>query len=370
MYPNSAYGSGEEPQTCPQKTGKVEPAVGSQQSSYDALLIPGLGCEPIQTDFYGGKTSGQYTTQYGAMKGMTSSWPYITLDNTASSNMPVALSVAGTELSSSSPESLLSDIADQDEPHEAKGYYPSSDISWSGSDTTLRTSFEYSPSCREPFNLHSYNLNQPKVGSADIGLTGLPYATSSQETPFLDPRQGYEIYPIQQQPNSSVVWSTSDWTYMDNLGARDPFPWGSAQETTYLSPQCSSDVSEQQGEAAHCFVETPTVHMPPPEHRIVSSNSSDRVSILKDDGLGNSRAPSTTHAQRKKEDQILLEGKRAGLTYKEIKKHMHSKVAESTLRGRYRSLTKARKDRVRKPVWNANDVRPEPSLGCPFQNVC
>jgi hypothetical protein len=56
------------------------------------------------------------------------------------------------------------------------------------------------------------------------------------------------------------------------------------------------------------------------------------------------------------EDRILLEGKRRGLTYKEIKKKMHTNVAESTLRGRYRSLTKARKDRVRKPIWTDNDV--------------
>jgi hypothetical protein len=63
-----------------------------------------------------------------------------------------------------------------------------------------------------------------------------------------------------------------------------------------------------------------------------------------------------THDQRKADDEILLDGKRDGLTYKEISKKMHVKCAESTLRGRYRSLTKARKDRVRKPVWHKKDV--------------
>jgi hypothetical protein len=63
-----------------------------------------------------------------------------------------------------------------------------------------------------------------------------------------------------------------------------------------------------------------------------------------------------TPAQRKADDEILLEGKRDGLTYKEIRKKMHVKCAESTLRGRYRSLTKARQDRVRKPVWHEKDV--------------
>jgi hypothetical protein len=62
------------------------------------------------------------------------------------------------------------------------------------------------------------------------------------------------------------------------------------------------------------------------------------------------------HAQRKADDEILLDGKKKGLTYKEIRRSMHSKCAESTLRGRYRSLTKARQDRVRKPVWRSKDV--------------
>jgi hypothetical protein len=59
---------------------------------------------------------------------------------------------------------------------------------------------------------------------------------------------------------------------------------------------------------------------------------------------------------RKEDDAILLRGKKDGLTYKEISKKMHTKCAESTLRGRYRALTKARQDRVRKPVWRETDV--------------
>jgi len=63
-----------------------------------------------------------------------------------------------------------------------------------------------------------------------------------------------------------------------------------------------------------------------------------------------------TQAQRKEEDRLLIEGKAQGLTYKQIREKMRSKVAESTLRGRYRSLVKPRHDRVRKPVWEEKDV--------------
>ncbi|CAO2657198.1 Nn.00g033240.m01.CDS01 [Neocucurbitaria sp. VM-36] len=64
-----------------------------------------------------------------------------------------------------------------------------------------------------------------------------------------------------------------------------------------------------------------------------------------------------TQGQRKLNDDILIQGKQDGLTYKEIRKMMvGERPAESTLRGRYRSLTKARKDRVRKPVWTKRDI--------------
>lgn len=63
------------------------------------------------------------------------------------------------------------------------------------------------------------------------------------------------------------------------------------------------------------------------------------------------------HTQRKHNDDLLVQGKKEGLTYKEIRKKMvGEKPAESTLRGRYRSLTKAREDRVRKPLWTPRDV--------------
>ena len=60
--------------------------------------------------------------------------------------------------------------------------------------------------------------------------------------------------------------------------------------------------------------------------------------------------------KRKTDDEILMRCKAEGITYKEIKKRLRTKVAESTLRGRYRALTKPRKDRVRKPVWTEKDV--------------
>lgn len=53
---------------------------------------------------------------------------------------------------------------------------------------------------------------------------------------------------------------------------------------------------------------------------------------------------------------FLIECKRRGLSYKDIKRIGGFKEAESTLRGRFRTLTKAKDQRVRKPKWQERDV--------------
>ena len=70
--------------------------------------------------------------------------------------------------------------------------------------------------------------------------------------------------------------------------------------------------------------------------------------------------------RRKTEDYFLVTSRRAGMSYKEIRQKGGLQAAESTLRGRFRALTKARKDRVRKPVWTERDV----SSGIKLLNFC
>ncbi|EKV19881.1 hypothetical protein PDIG_00480 [Penicillium digitatum PHI26] len=54
---------------------------------------------------------------------------------------------------------------------------------------------------------------------------------------------------------------------------------------------------------------------------------------------------------------FLIDCKRRGLSYKDIKRVGGFKEAESTLRGRYRTLTKSKDQRVRKPKWQDKDIR-------------
>ncbi|KAF2192691.1 hypothetical protein K469DRAFT_694759 [Zopfia rhizophila CBS 207.26] len=120
-------------------------------------------------------------------------------------------------------------------------------------------------------------------------------------------------------------------------------------------PQFSSDVSHSSVYQQHtpCFMSGSYINLyTEPQYGSRQGSEACTAAVRQDAPPSRPIDP-----RRREEDKFLLKGKRAGLTYKEIKKRMGSKVAESTLRGRFRSLTKARKDRVRKPVWTENDIR-------------
>jgi hypothetical protein len=55
------------------------------------------------------------------------------------------------------------------------------------------------------------------------------------------------------------------------------------------------------------------------------------------------------------EDEFILHGRELKWTFKQIKQKGGFTCAESTLRGRYRSLTKCKNERVRRPIWKPRD---------------
>ncbi|KAM5351170.1 hypothetical protein ACJ41O_003893 [Fusarium nematophilum] len=65
--------------------------------------------------------------------------------------------------------------------------------------------------------------------------------------------------------------------------------------------------------------------------------------------------PPPAHNNRKAKDQYLVIGRACGLSYKQIKAKGRLTEAESTLRGRYRTLIKPKEMRVRRPVWSHQD---------------
>ena len=70
----------------------------------------------------------------------------------------------------------------------------------------------------------------------------------------------------------------------------------------------------------------------------------------------------TVSEARCERDAFLLRSKSVGMSYREIKVQGRFKEAESTLRGRFRTLTKTKDQRVRKPQWQDQDVGNDPLI--------
>ncbi|EPE35114.1 hypothetical protein GLAREA_10810 [Glarea lozoyensis ATCC 20868] len=64
-----------------------------------------------------------------------------------------------------------------------------------------------------------------------------------------------------------------------------------------------------------------------------------------------------TDTRQNPKDDFLVRSKLAGMSYKDIRRKGKFTEAESTLRGRFRTLTKHKNARVRKPEWDENDDR-------------
>lgn len=66
--------------------------------------------------------------------------------------------------------------------------------------------------------------------------------------------------------------------------------------------------------------------------------------------------PPRLDSERAAKDEYLVRAKNSGMSYKEIREKGGFTEAESTLRGRYRTLTKHKSARVRRPEWKQQDV--------------
>lgn len=73
--------------------------------------------------------------------------------------------------------------------------------------------------------------------------------------------------------------------------------------------------------------------------------------------------PAKPSQRQDAKNALLIHYKEQGMSYKDIKALGGFEEAESTLRGRYRTLTKPKEERVRKPEWNDRDVSALYQLG-------
>lgn len=110
--------------------------------------------------------------------------------------------------------------------------------------------------------------------------------------------------------------------------------------TTFYSPSPSPQLSEP---CSPRSVATPKRIESNPLRTAISSRIKSGAQLLRD---------------REAQDEFLVKSKLAGMSYRDIRQQGSFTEAESTLRGRFRALTKDKTQRVRKPEWEDNDVSP------------
>ncbi|CAN9303932.1 unnamed protein product [Alternaria alternata] len=195
---------------------------------------------------------------------------------------------------------------------------------------------------------------------SDVGLSGIPRTSASTVATPVVPSNGYsrqDLVPI--APLDDDQQSGSEYSHSQNNSAGHS-PWYRAKQShdTSNAPYRSRNVAIYSNPRSDTSL-LPTSGPRPTQHCLTPWNGSRTSAHTQDRIQDKFQVPRSAGAQAQREhnDQVLIEGKRRGETYKEIKlKMVGEKPAESTLRGRYRSLTKARKDRVRKPVWTKVDL--------------
>ncbi|RDW83285.1 hypothetical protein BP5796_04776 [Coleophoma crateriformis] len=204
----------------------------------------------------------------------------------------------------------------------------SSEKLWASS--TSSSSYDAFGSLSDTMEAHAADHSGREVLSV---MENLPTRSSHQ-------RRLLPSYPEGDDRTTSILRS-NDVDSTEERGKRRPakVPVAMAKEVSY--PSSEEDDGEWQP------------HKP---------ESKDELRLV-EKGEKKSLKPSIPNAQqaeqaqeRSAKDEFLVKAKLAGMSYKEIRRQGKFTEAESTLRGRFRTLTKAKNARVRKPEWSGNDV--------------
>ena len=166
-------------------------------------------------------------------------------------------------------------------------------------------------------------------------MPAMPQATPSQPLGFPQATEGYTYAGLPQIHQLPMPAAPYGYTSLHELA--DAYP--RARQLTATSPQPT--VSD-----------TVTGRIPSEHGSTISHTSS---SDAPSDG-----AVSDDYGAKR--DRALLEGRAANWPYGRIKSYYNLRDADSTLRGRYRVLTKDKEERPRRPQWTAHDVSFRSSL--------
>ncbi|CEJ82038.1 hypothetical protein VHEMI02130 [[Torrubiella] hemipterigena] len=190
----------------------------------------------------------------------------------------------------------------------------------------------------------SPTYSNSSILGAEQTLIAPMYPSTTQgwtETSINTPEFGFvrpnEIFSQSNTPSSLGQMCREDSLDVDfdSFNNLDDFDADSSSGSTTatLSSAGSSETVQQSSESDNCLQE-PSI----------------KVETVQ------SISPISPNALRSEKDKFLVQARDSNMTYREIKQQGGFSEAESTLRGRYRALTKEKEARVRKPEWSSIDI--------------
>lgn len=173
----------------------------------------------------------------------------------------------------------------------------------------------------------------------------------------LDMGSSYALQRPQTVPSTYSSATVPTSVSQDFGNASRPAPSQPQSQTMY--PAAPTTTHPNQIHTTTTAAHIPTNHQfHVPQFQHPSETTTNTTNVATTMTTNTAPAPALTSHSPNSRNAFLIDCKRRGLSYKDIKRIGNFREAESTLRGRYRTLTKSKGQRVRKPQWEARDVCP------------
>jgi hypothetical protein len=210
----------------------------------------------------------------------------------------------------------------------------------------------------------------PQYLCPEIAWSNEDFVKLFEAEPFLPNLDSFE-YGSAEQSMLNNGWESRARVPSQDVGQSckksQPGGWPSpaSHQLLYSNayPAIPSNAFDQASTFTNSTAPMPNYHFdvpdqpPQPEASSIMSSLFDGLSPDVDHPITRRRVGVKAPLRATAKDRELIEWKSQGLSYKEIKARGAFDEAESTLRGRYRTLTKPKHLRVRKPEWQQKDVR-------------
>ncbi|KAI1655041.1 hypothetical protein F4813DRAFT_398618 [Daldinia decipiens] len=178
----------------------------------------------------------------------------------------------------------------------------------------------------------SESVHNSMLAGGDLDLSISTYEHQNTRSPFHSPRQS------QKPPRKELPSKPARSRLGPIVSSESP---SSSKGKRPALPQLSADAEQ----SSHKIRTSQK-----PEHQDAAAQGSEG-------SPARGRGTRVVERARSAKDDFLVRSKLAGKTYREIRLEGNFTEAESTLRGRFRTLTKDKEARVRKPEWQDNDIR-------------